>query len=376
MKVLRKHFSDLLLAVALVVLADVALFHGGLYFQVLQPSSYSGRIESMSRRFHATLEAFPENPRIVIMGDSRAGSCVNEKLLSQSLAAHGLDFFGINMSQGGSTSRSWYHLIANEQIHSGNTRAVVLGVHSIALLKFDIQKPDIDIVKTRVSLDDLVTLAHGFEGLETRLEVISGVIYRLPWFRDDVLELLKNPGKRLRVVREHMEGEARFRRGWRRQVWSERTLLTARLGPDGKLVTEGLAPFIAKDPVLQRDLAHQLRRRGAERRRALQLDPLKKDQLCRLVRLLDAQGILTVFAVTPENAFPLAGYDVEDLRQTFDQLKAEGLDVVFFHDTEMLAEVENPRYFRDQLHVNAAGSVLYTEALADFLAPILKTSDP
>ncbi len=373
---LRKHFSDLLLAVALVVSVDVVLFHGGLYFQVLQPSSYSGRIESMSRRFHATLEAFPEHPRIVIMGDSTAGSCVDEKELSQFLAARGLDFFGINLSQGGSTSRSWYHLIANEEIYSSNTRAVVLGIHPVALMEFDILKPDIDIVKTRVSLDDVVTLAQGYEGLETRLEVLSGVFYRLPWFRDDVRELLRNPPKRLRIVRRHLEDEARFRRGWRRQVLSDRTLLSARLGPDGKLVKEGLAPFIAEDPKLQQDLVRMLARRGAKRGKPFQLDPLKKDQLRRLVRLLDSRGITTVVAVTPDNAFSLAGREVEDLQKTFDGLKAEGLDVAFFHDTEMLNKVEDPAYFRDQLHVNAAGATLYTQALAEFLAPMLRTSDP
>lgn len=365
-------FTDLILAVMLVVSVDAALFHGGLYFQLLQPSSYSGQIESSSRRFHATLEAFPDDPRIVIMGDSTAGSCVNEKQLDQYLDARGLDVYGINLSQGGSTSRSWYHLIANEQIFAENTRAVVVGIHPTALMEFDLLKPDVDILKTRISLGDLKTMVQGYAGLETRLEIASGVIYRLPWFRDDVRELLKNPAERLRIVRENRESEARFERGWRRQVLSDRTLSSARLGPDGKLVTQGLAPFIARDPMLQDALAQQISRRGTERRRPIQLDPLKKDLLRRLVELLDARGITTVFAVTPENAFPFAGHDVQDLEQTFDQLKAEGLDVVFFHDTEMLEKIEDPTYFRDQLHVNAAGAALYTEALADFLAPILR----
>ena len=371
--------DDFLLASLVVVLADIVLFHAGAYFPLLQPESFSGVVESRLRWVSGRLEAFPGRNRIVVMGNSKAQACVMESQLEADLAFNGLRYHVINMSVGGSTPRSWYALMKEGRITSDNTEIVVIGVTDMSIEAHKKEGlRDLDISKTRLKIGDALTMASAYREFEDRLEVFSGFFFRTPLFEDDIKQLLASPARRFRQIaasRKRFSIEARI------DNRSNRDLLSARLGKDGRLDVDKLDGFLKKRDNLRREVQGMLRHRKrlaaamAQGRRMVRnaiVDPGKLMMLGRLVEDLNARGIKVVLGVVP--AFPYSmtrPTEGDYLGNFFRDLERSGADVEVWHDLSMLRQLHSPRYFKDALHVNTKGAEIYTRRLAQFLGPML-----
>lgn len=364
-------FFDIALATVILIGVDVWLFHYRAYAPWLKTESYSGMVEAASRRFHRVLTERPGSEHVVIMGDSTTGASVQELQLESALENLGHRVSVINMAQGGSTARSWYHLVANEQVDHQTTRLLVLGIHPASFVEFETVKPDLDIVKSRVTLADAWTMASSFSDIETKSEVFFGMFFRLIWFREDVRSFILGPRDRITEARDTADRESQQGTTWRRTNRSRRDLLSARLGPEGTLIEKAMAPFLQKDRSLRAGVERNLRRLRKNRAQQLRMDPHQKAMLRRLVQLLHHRGVPVAFVITPKGPYPFANRDIDDILQTVQELQAEGLQVTLVHDIPLLEQVEEPTYFRDLLHLNAQGSEIFTRGLVDPLAEIL-----
>lgn len=369
-------FADIVLALFLVLGIDLVAFHGRLYHRWLSPDSYSGRVERTARRFEF-LSATSQLRQIVVLGDSTAAHCIGEQIVEAKLSEAGWPLGVANLSLGGSTARSIYHLLRHSDLDAGNTALVVIGVHPMGMREVE-DKPDIKILKTRLDVVDLLTLPSSYEKLETRFQVATGIVFRGLLFREDLLEFARSPRQRLAAV----EGSRREERelsqaGWRRVNQSRRNLLSARLGADGRLDLATLEPWIRQEAELIGRLESLLRRKADPSRSAppMVIEEPQAELLKKAVRLLAGRGIPVVLAVTPEGPWPLPGHPAGPLETLVAELKAEGLAVKLFRPADTLDVVERPEHFKDLLHANAAGARVYSEALGTFLNAAFESSE-
>ena len=379
--------DDFLLASLLVVLADVALFHAGAYFPFVQPESFSGQVEDQVRRVNRRIESFPGQHRILVMGNSATQASVGESHLETELADNGLRYDAINMAIGGSSPRAWYVLLKDGWISKDNTEVVVLGINLGSIQAFGRKKrADLDISKTRLKAADAWAMARAYRGLETRLEVFVGTVFRTLLFRDDVKQYLLSPMERRREVAEaRVRFEAWMQAGGRVDNVSHDNLVSARLGKNGKLKFDQLDEFLKQRDKLRSRVQHMLRRRrsklrfiarGKKETRKVTIEPAKVRLLGRLVDELNADGVKVVFSVLPISPYALGiPPEVDHLGNFFRDLKQRGADVAVWHDPELIRKLQAPKYYRDTLHLNAAGAEIYTRGLARFLASELKVQE-
>ena len=361
-------FADLLLGLAVVLVVDVVAFHQGFYFGWLRPDSYAGRVEQSSRRF-AALRAGNPLRQVVVLSNSTGNACIDEAELQGSLQGAGWPLAAINLSEGGSSARSWYHLLRHEAVTRATTAVVVLGVHPMSLEAGDV-KPDLEILKTRLGLVDLATLPWSYEKTERRLQVATAVAFRTPLFGEDLRDFLAAPRERLAAVAAAARNPDNLKLGWR-TARSRATLESARLDAAGNLDLAALDPRLRRDPKLVRQLTNTLRRRAAAVATPAPPMVIEGQQAAMLkaaVRLLDRRGVAVVVAVTPFSPYPAPGPSIAPLAELVAELRQEGARVTLFHDQAMLTAIEGPTYFRDLLHVNVAGAEIYTRSLAAFLA--------
>ncbi len=362
-------FADALLGLALVAAVDLWAFHAGAYYSWLRPDSYSGRVEETSRRFAALRAATPDR-QVVVMSNSTGGACVTEQLVENELRAAGWPLAVANLSAGGSTARSWYHLLRHEAVRRDTTAAVVLGVHPQGLTE-DADNPDLEIVKTRLALSDAAVLPWSYAERERQLQVFTQVFFRTPFFRDDLRDFLHDPPDRLAAAALARKEEERFAKGWRRAIGRRIDLTSARLDAAGKLDLEALSPRLRENRQLVRQLDGLLQRRAARGNvpgAPMTLETEQAAMLRKTVEMLGARGVPVVVAITPQSPFPLPGHRIDPLERLIAELRAEGHQVALFHDLAMLDVVESPEHFSDLLHVNAGGAEIYSRGLAAFLA--------
>ena len=380
----RSSFADFLLALALVALADVALFHFGAYLPLLQPESYSGRVEWRNRRLGAMIDASPGVRRVVVVGNSMAEAGVRESQLEAELAGGGRRVEVINHTIGGSSPRSWYILLRNSRVSGDNTEMVVLVIHN-ALLRAtrETRNQDVEIAKTRATIADAFALAGAHRDLESRLRVVSGVVFRTLLFADDVRQYLSDPARRhQQLAGSRARLEHWLRDGVRIDNRSHEDMLSARLGPDGRLVFDELDDFLksnanvrnrAERLLRQRQETRQAMARGHQRLRNVRADPGKLSLLGRLVQDMNREGIRVVFSVVPVSPYSLdRPSKIDPVADLVRDLKQRGADVEIWHDRRLLRRLQSPAYYRDTLHVNAEGAEIYTRGLGRFLASVLK----
>ncbi len=369
-------FGDFLLAAGIVLALDLGLFHLGAYFPVLKPDSHSGRMEQSARRFQAAVSESPDRRRVLVVGDSTTQAAVQETQLERRLTRSGVDVSVFNMSMGGSTPRTWYHLLNHEAFWTRNTDLVIIGIQPNSLRATRFVKPDLKIIKTRLRVLDAPWLSRTYDGVENRLSVFFGTLYRTPLFVNDLKDLLGAPSKRLTTVKARKRWERNFSRGWRPENNKTENLASARLGDVGRLIDEELDPFIRDDPelrsLIERDLPRTTSNRPP-RKRSISEGNLRL--LSKMVHGLSEKGVPVLIVVNPATPYPSKFREIEFLSGLVDQLRSEGADVSIYNGVDVLEEVEAPQYFRDMLHLNGPGAKVFTCHLSDHLVELLSEPD-
>ena len=369
-----KPLDDFLMALAVVVFADLVLFHFGAYYPLLQPSSHSGEVARQERRLTSSHQAHPGRNRIVAMGNSITVACIQETQLEAELAKSQLPTHVVNMAIGSSTPRSWLLLLDNGRVTPDNTAMVILGLNpsSIQASSNDLELRDLKISKTHLRVSDALTMARTYAASEMQMIAASRAVFRSPLFREDLRQYLEAPRERHLQLAARASGKAA---GNRRENRWQRHLSAARLGDDGKLVFEELPSFLKKKHRLraniERSMQLQARASGRKPHRAPEVDARQAETLSRLVERLNAKRIKVVFSVVPRSPYPTGPLNASGIEALHDALRQSGADVAFWHDPELIATIEAPEFYRDRLHVNAKGAKLYSRGLARFLTTLL-----
>ncbi len=174
-------------------------------------------------------------------------------------------------------------------------------------LEEDENKPDLEVVKTRLGLADAATLPWTFSEVDRkRLQVLTQVFFRTPLFRDELRDFLADPPARLAAVAKARQEESeRLARG---VPAGDLDPGRSHLGPAerrrrarsrGALEPRIRANAEAGAPARQRAPAARHARRGGvgadeDRARA------RRDMLRAAVQPAQPRGVAVVVAITPE----------------------------------------------------------------------------
>lgn len=376
MTIFRRNI-DIIIVVVIVMGVDAALFHFRAYAPWLKLDSYSGHVEQTSRRLEAFRRSAPER-KVILMGNSSVGAGLLEEEIETGLTVTGHDLGVFNMAQGGSTPRAWYFLFKHEEFRDDECPVVVLGLMLSSLAKEDTEGPDLSIIKSRTTVDDVPVLPRMFDATEDRLRAGFLGLYKTPLFQEDLVDFIAAPADRRTAIENNRVSEEKFDQGYRRSNGSSRDLTSVRLGPDDRLIEDELAPFIKKNPELKGQLTRALVRQrdaaGSEKT-GYPLNPIRIDFLARVVDLLNARGSTVVLAVMPASPFPILhrrGH--AEVVEVFNELRESGADVELFLDEPFLESLQQPEFFRDTLHLNREGALSFSAGLTDHLIRTLAGS--
>ncbi|MFN7972785.1 MAG: hypothetical protein U0166_10625 [Acidobacteriota bacterium] len=329
-------WSDVALAALVIVLADVLLFHVGVYLPFVKPESFGGRVDFTVGRDVRSRAAMPELSRVVAIGDSTMLAGIDEPLLDRELALRGLACYAFNFSEGALSPRGWVALERRAPL-GHEVRVLVVGIYGPTLATCGPHTIDVAIAKSRLSLGDALEMAGTYADVETRLEVVTGAMLRTIWYRLDLRDLLADPrGRRRDLARIDAQ---------RHDLSRRRVVLTAASMPPTS--PGGFLPDVP-----------------------LAIAPCHAERIETLVRHLRSRKIPVVMAVLP---LPYIARrqpceELGALTALSERLEAQGATVGTFAPQELLRELERPGYFQDMAHMNARGARLYTQALAEFLA--------
>lgn len=371
MRASREGIWDAVLAAFVLVVADVLLFHVGLYFPFLAPSSSSGRVEEACARMRVMASLHPGSDRIIVMGDSASAETMDERVMEVHLAARGLRFQVFNAAQGGSSALTWRAILLHEPFSRVSASLVVFGMRPQSVEVRRDNGPDLELSKSRMGIEDGFWFARSYDGIEARLRIVVGGFFRTPLFRRDLLDLLAAPRARIESVAAGSACRALFSRGWRRRNDAWWHVPAAEAFVDRRFREGSLAPEFRGQEDVKGKLGVRLTQLARERATGQPVrvaDQPRMLQLARLVERLNKRGTRVLLAVLPDSPYPSACRDTRFLRAFVGRLAGRGLDVELWEDDSLLDELEAPDYFRDNLHVNAHGSILYSESLATFLA--------
>lgn len=358
--------SDLVVALAFVALLDVSIFHTGLYNRWIEPESYSGRTERTAVRLDR-VQAKTTGPLILVIGDSTTGSAVLEVELQRTLREWGHEVTVINVALGGSTPRTWFHLLTHVEPWASAPTLLILGVFPDSVREFPNEvKPDLEIIKTRLRLRDVAWLPATYSERDARARAAFGALFRMTLFRPDLQSFFRNPVERWRAIRQEEHWRTQRRAGWTDENWSTDSLESARLGPEGTLDLGSVPNAMRDRPGALQDLQRLLRRRGKPPvRRVAAITPRNRQLLLDLLRHQQQRSVPVVMAITPWSAFPAEHHDISCFIELVEDARKQGIEISLFADSAR--QLEQPAYFRDLLHLNRRGATLFTEALADHL---------
>lgn len=373
----RSALGDFLVAALILLAADLLLFHAGLYFPLVEPDSYTGQRQRLALHYEEFTRGAEAAKDVVFLGNSMVGQGIQERVVTAELAAAGLASRAVNLGQGGSSPRSWYYILKNEEISGETTRLVVLGISPMALATDKNQNIDLNILKASITLNDIPSLVGSLSGLETQLAAVHGLLLKSLLFRHDVRDLVLNPGARRVAWAAERQKRANWSQHGRRNS-SAVDLSSARLGPDGRLVQAELSPYLLSEPRLQERIErrfHIVRRVAQRNPRPMKIDPIHRKYLARIVERMNARGTVVAFAMVPGTPLPLPTRDTAAVVEFYETLKADGYKVLLWNDAEELDRLESRKYFLDMLHLNEDGADLYSAALGRFVADYLASTE-
>ena len=380
-KSIWESFRDIRWALVLWLMLDAVLFHGGLYLHFVHPFSYSGQRERFAERFDLSRQEFRKHSHVVFLGNSMIGQGVQEDVILKQFEDAGLRRRPINLAQGGSSPRAWFHMMRHSDVEIRNTSMLVLGVKQGALREGKESAADLEILKSTLRFNHLRDLEASYQDPELARQVVVGGFFRSTLFRRDLRDLLLHPWQRFQLLRN----DARFTKTsaahWTRRNTSDWDLTSVQVDADGQVQADALHPELARrpgfvEPIVERIVV--LREHQRVHAPPFHISEIHRDYLNRIVRTMHHRGVPVTFAVLPRGPFPLVPEkrDLQDLLDVITPLQGEGMAVHLFFEPSLLDQLEDPAYYKDLMHLNARGADLFSARLGTFLVGKLEGDFP
>ena len=188
---------NLLLAIAVFVCVDAAIFHSGLYVSILAPSSYAGRVERITL---AEKKRAPSGLKeVLVLGDSRLAEGFSATLANELGSAAGLKF--VSIADPAASANTWYYMIREVDPTRQRYSAIIVPYG----LGYEPNSADplrISMTAPLLRYGDAFHFASGFQRWSGRFRAFVASLLRGSAYQDDVVDLLSHPVARIRSIQQ------------------------------------------------------------------------------------------------------------------------------------------------------------------------------
>ena len=335
------------LALLVLLVADAAVFHGGLYSKVLKWNSSAGgvaiHVEGEVNRVRSGLS------EIAVMGDSRLVQGFSARLADELSQPKGFKF--AKLAVRGTYPCIWYYMLREVDPSADRYRAIVIPFKSDdpdAYGNMGNRSVDISMAAPLLQYTDAFSFAASFREWKHRYAAFTACILRGSAYRADLADLLQHPAERLSQAKRRM------------------ALLGATYHYDGR---QGDLSDLSYDTESGKltfpPNTSSLKRLTLEQNvKTLQADDGRAERpgywTRRIVRRYEKSRTALIFFRLPRGPLasvvrPMQGTDLADTG-----LAAQGATIL---NPLLFADLERPEYYFDANHPNAMGRQHITERL-------------
>lgn len=351
---LRSVILPFVVGFVLFVSLECLVFRPALYGRIVAPRSYAGYFEMLVAGEKRLATQDPK-PRMTIVGDSRIAEGFWEARAEEQV---GGSWRFVNAAIPGSTPRVWFYLLRAIDPGRDRNRLVVIPLRDYP--DFDIPEHlsnrmlDVRTAILHLGPLDLPRLLASFDGWGSRFRVLRAVLLKGEVLKEDLQDLLDDPLRRWNRIEQSARTWARSRHVYPGHKGSLEGL---RYDPSSETFVFPTSVSEERRSRLVRSLSRPTQRGRMRRYRQLWLTAIVdyyRNSPTRVVFLRLPRGPI-VASYRKEPSDPGV---VDELAR---RPNVEELPEDLFDD------LEKPRYFFDELHVNNLGRERFTTILIDAL---------
>jgi hypothetical protein len=369
---IRRRAVWVALAVGLVLFsgADALLFRSGYYFSLVRPQSALGSVAQAL----ANVRNAPRDKRLVIaLGDSRVAEGFSAPVASQVAGEDGTDIAFVSSAVGGSYPRAWYYFLRSMAISKERVSAVVLMTPSYRdndPLDLSGQLSDISLVHPLLRLGDAATFPASFATPHGQVQALMALLAKGYFYRNDVLDFLRDPPKRLRGVEAaRLHGTAWY------DAYPGHPETLAGLTLDmesGRLsVPSGLLPGQLWSIDLYARNLHDHPRPWPDNPAATRY---RNEWYGKIAELCHEAGVKLIIYRIPRGPLHYLADQDDGAHGVLARLEREGLAELL--PATGFDNLEHPEYFHDFLHLDSQGRAAFSAQLARAVLQRLKRTEP
>ncbi|WP_029002833.1 hypothetical protein [Azorhizobium doebereinerae] len=338
---------QILLGITLFFLVDAAVFRSGFYLRWISPASSLG---SMVRAIN-DIDAIPDGSKsILVIGDSRIGEGFSAKLADAEAVRSGASVTFTSGGVAGTTPRVWYYLL--RQIRDPGKRLAAVAIMTPSFHDNDDGLPadrvgDIVFVHTMLGLADIVDFPASFSSFATRREAATAILFKGLFYKNDILDFVENPGKRVREAKDWRKDGLEWFYAYSGNGGS---LAGATLDLEAGEVTRGTSSPLS---TILADYARRLQAFHGRPPDAATSTAYRRLWWRRIADLCQKAGVkLLVFRIPRGPFHHMVDADTQPSGVLADLAAAGKLTLL---PADAFDNFERPQFFFDDLHLNRAG---------------------
>jgi hypothetical protein len=348
-------------ALFLFLLLDNAIFRTSWYQRYIEPNSSSGIYKF--QRWQGLEKQKQSHHLVAFLGDSRMMEGFSARLFEN--IAEGTPYTPVLLAIHGSSLRVWYYLLKQVDPDANKFDAIVVPLDTYS----DADEPgdpndrgeDVAFLAPFLSFRDSLDLMSTYTDPDTRSKILLGAVLKSYAYRIDLRNFLVDPGRRLQTLRTW--GPAAQAHSYYEYPGMQASIIGVRVGVGAiskgsssateevlrRIKSRVFSPSVAQLGKQKRYSALWLQRlNGRYRSGRLVLVKIPTDPIPRKTPLSNERSTVNGFSHQPN---------------------------VFVVPENLFNDLEAPRYFFDEMHLNSLGRINFTQRLSQRVIRILESTN-
>ena len=328
---------------------EMAVFHSNLYPSIIDTDSSTGFLETFYENERNRQRV---GPQILGMGDSRMALSPR---IANSLRAETGYTFG-NAAVPGATPRVWYYILRDLDPQRDRYAAIVFGMDNYddigSLEDLTDRQLDTRLIAARLRIGDVWEYSASFRTWDTQLAAARAILFKGSLWSTDFQRFLHNPAERLRIT-----GDSHRRSyTWNYDYVAPSTTME-------NVVVDFKARTVAVPPQktqLQKDayIRWLLREIPADDGR---MRVYNQKWLGKIYDLYRDSSTRLIFFHLPRAPFLRPDYPLNNPKSVLREMASRSR--VTLVDEHLFDGLERPRFFQDEMHLNAEGEERLTPVI-------------